>query len=107
MQGAQAPQPRVGAFKWIAAAAALLVVLVGAWFFFAARERAEPTGQVASSQESSAPEVPTELDLRKYAVTRSDQKQSDRPPLPLPRGRLSVTILLPRVRQLDGVPGGR
>ena len=95
LQGAQVPQPRVGAFKWIAAAAALLVVLVGAWFFFATRERAEPTGQVASSQESSALELRTEIDLRQYAVTRSDQKQSDRPPLPLPRGRLSVTILLP------------
>ena len=95
LQVAEHPQTGVSPLKWAAAAAALLVVLIGGWFFFAARERAEPTGQVASSQESSAPELPTELDLRKYAVTRSDQKQSDRPPLLLPRGRLSVTILMP------------
>ena len=67
---------------------------MGGWFFFVAQDRAVPTDQVAR-QESQTSELRTELDLRQYAVTRSDQKQSDRPPLPLPRGRLSVTILLP------------
>ena len=94
LQGAQAPQPAVGVFKWVAAAAAVLVALVGGWFFFVAQDRAVPTDQVAR-QESQTSELRTELDLRQYAVTRSDQKQSDRPPLPLPRGRLNVTILLP------------
>ena len=36
LQGAQAPQPRVAAFKWVAAAAATLVPLVGGWVFFVA-----------------------------------------------------------------------
>lgn len=94
LQGAQAPQRPAGAFRWVAAAAAVLVAIVGAWFFFVAQDRAAPTDQVAR-QNSPASELRTELDLRQYAVTRSDQKQSDRPPLPLPRGRLSVTILLP------------
>lgn len=95
LQVAEHPQTGVSALKWAAAAAALLVVLIGGWFFFAAGDREDPTGQIASSQESPTPELRTELDLRQYAVTRSDQKQSERPSLPLPRGRLSVTILLP------------
>lgn len=94
LQGAQAPQRPVGAFKWVAAAAAVLVTLVGGWFFFVAQDRAVPTDQVAR-QESQTPELRTELDLRQYAVTRSDQTKGDRPPIPLPRGRLSVTILMP------------
>lgn len=94
LQGAQAPQPRVAAFKWVAAAAAILVALVGGWFFFVAEDRAMPTSEIAR-QESPGPELRTELDLRQYAVTRSDQTKGDRPPIPLPRGRLSVTILMP------------
>lgn len=94
LQQAQAPQRSVGAFKWAAAAATVLVALVSGWFFFVAQDRAMPTSEIAR-QESPAPELRTELDLRQYAVTRSDQKQSDRPPLSLPRGRLTVTILLP------------
>ena len=94
MQGAQAPQRPVGAFKWVAAAAAVLVALVGGWFFFVAQDRGVPTGQVAR-EESSTSELRTELDLRQYAVPRSDEKQGDRKPLHLPRGRLSVTILMP------------
>lgn len=93
LQQTRAPQRSIGAFKWVAAAA-VLVALVGGWFFFVAEDRTVPTGQVAR-QESPAPELRTELDLRQYAVTRSDQAQSDRPPVPLPRGRLTVTILLP------------
>src|SRR5688572_9061233 len=38
LQGAQAPQRPVGAFKWIAAAAAVLVALVGGWVFFVAED---------------------------------------------------------------------
>jgi hypothetical protein len=40
-------------------------------------------------------ELRTELDLRKYAVVRSQEKAEERPPVSLPRGRLSATILLP------------
>ena len=94
LQVAQAPQRPAGAFRWVAAAAAVLVAIVGAWFFFVAQDRAAPTDQVAR-QNSPTSELRTELDLRQYAVTRSADKQTDRPPLPLYRGRLSVTILMP------------
>ena len=96
MQGAQAPQPRVGAFKWIAAAAALLVVLVGGLVLLCRDENGR-SRRVRSHRAKNRrhPNSARSLISRQYAVTRSDQKQSDRPPLPLPRGRLSVTILLP------------
>jgi hypothetical protein len=40
-------------------------------------------------------ELRTELDLRKYAVARSQEQADERPPVSLPRGRLTATILLP------------
>lgn len=94
LQDARAPQRRAGAFKWLATAAAVLVALAAGWFLLIARDRAVPTDQIAR-QESQTPELRTELDLRKYAVTRSDQEKVERQPIPLPRGRLSITVLLP------------
>ena len=83
-------RPRV---MWYATAAALLLVIAGAYFILQ-NQRSRPAVE-QPSRVSATTELRAELDLRQFAVTRNDQKPSDRPPLPLPRGRLSVTILLP------------
>lgn len=92
-QQAGVSQRRGNALRWLAAAIVLLA-LAGGWLFSVARERGVPSGQLAQ-QEPQTPAVATELDLRPYAVTRSEQKQSDRSPSRLSRGRLSITVLLP------------
>lgn len=66
------------------AAAAILVIAVAAagWFFIPG------TGSPATA-------VRAELDLRPYALMRSEGESGSRPPLALPRGRVTLTILLP------------
>jgi hypothetical protein len=86
---------------WLpAAAAAVLVAVAGGWFFFAADQAGAPPDETAAAVQT--PELRTELDLRKYTVARSEQGPAERPPLSLPRGQLSLTILLP----VGSEPGG-
>lgn len=79
--------------RWLVAAAALVLAVAGVWMFVTrspvvneAQDRA-PAAQVA--------QVRTELDLRKYSVARSEGRMAAAEPIPLPRGRLSLTLLLP------------
>jgi hypothetical protein len=64
-----------------AAAVLVLAILSGVWFMFAGRS-------------GGAPDVRAELDLRPYAQTRSDS-QVNREPLILPKGKATLTLLLP------------
>ncbi len=66
----------------IGVAAALLLVVSLGWMRFAASSR-------------QGPELRAELDLRPYAVTRGIGQRSDLPPLMLPHGRTTLTVLLP------------
>ena len=67
-------------WRTAAAAAVVLVAVTAAWFFFVGRR---------------ATELRVELDLRPYALTRSESQTADRPPLVLPRARVALTLLLP------------
>jgi hypothetical protein len=77
----------------LAAAAVLGVVIGGAWFVLrpidrgAAPPSTPPSAQVAAQS--------ARLDLRPLAVTRSEDRKPDAPPLEVPRGPVDATILLP------------
>lgn len=88
------PARSVIAIRVLAAVAAGLVIVSGAWFFFRDRSAARTTPQVAEKK-IAEPEIRAQLDLRPFAVSRSEGKTSAVTPLLLPRGRLTVTILLP------------
>jgi len=67
---------------WTAAAAAVvLVAVIAGWMLLGPR--------------SSVTEVSTELDLRPYALMRGASQRSDLAPLPLRRGHVTLTMLLP------------
>ena len=74
-----------------------LLAIAGAWWFDVSTRR--DSAQPAPAHEAAPvlAEVRTELDLRKYAASRSEQKREQQPPISLPRGRVSATILLPSV----------
>jgi hypothetical protein len=84
----------------VAAAAAVVLAAVGTWVFFTQERTVDEPEAVQTARENT--QLPTELDLRKYTVTRSDQKPGTQPVLELPRGRLDLTILLP----VGSEPGG-
>lgn len=71
-------------FVWAASAAVVLIAAGVAWMLLAGPGRRATGGT----------ELQAQLDLRPYALTRGTQR-SKLPPLSLPRGRTSVTILLP------------
>jgi hypothetical protein len=79
---------------WRAAAAAVLILgVAGAWFLLSRPDRSLPA---AGSPEVSKPvEVGAQVDLRKYTVARSDEKQAEPGPVSLPRARVKLTLLLP------------
>ena len=63
-----------------AVAVLVLAMATGLWFVVARR---------------AGPDVRAELDLRPYALTRSEATPANREPLVLPRGRATLTVLLP------------
>src|SRR5687768_15097382 len=87
--------------RWlVAAAAALMLAAVGSWLFLTQEQRVDEPQAPQMAQQTA--EVSTELDLRKYTVTRSEERPGRQPVLELPRGRLDLTILLP----VGSEPGG-
>jgi hypothetical protein len=68
-----------------AVAAVLLLAAAGAWFAVFNRQRPAPEPQTREIPATAA-ELRTELDLRKYAVVRSQEKADERPPVSLPAG---------------------
>lgn len=97
MQEEHAAQPVARAAgspgRWMApAAVAVLVVgLAGIWFFMN-RQAAPGISPIGQTQTA---ELRTELDLRKFAVTRSDQASPEPTPVSLPIGIVDLTLLLP------------
>jgi hypothetical protein len=80
---------------WVAAAAALIISAAGAVWFSMSSVRERGTPPQRSIPESQVAERRMEVDLRKYSVTRTEQQKRETEPVPLVRGRLNVTILLP------------
>lgn len=68
---------------WSTAAAAVVVLALMTTQMFGGGRRA------------TALPVHAELDLRPYALTRGSSQRADFPPLPLPRGLATLTMLLP------------
>ncbi len=91
----QVASPVVGSYRgWmaVAAVAILAVGIAGVWFFVGGRPSVtEP----ASPSQPQIAALRTELDLRKYAVTRSDQASPEATPVSLPIGVVDLTLLLP------------
>ena len=77
----------------LAAAAVVAVVIAGAWFVMRPIDRSAKAPSTTPSPQV-APQS-ARLDLRPLAVTRSEDRKADAPPLEVPRGPLEATILLP------------
>ncbi len=84
---------RASGVNWFAAAA-MLIVAIGAGSLFLLRDRGMSLAHV-SPADPQPTDVRTEVDLRRYTVTRSELSQADRVPLTLLRRRLVLTLLLP------------
>lgn len=80
---------------WVGAAAAVVLIVVGALWMVGPFRRREPPNGATLEQSSPPAEQQVRVDLRNYSVTRNDQQHRQLEPVPLARGRLRVTILLP------------
>ena len=81
--------------QWLAAAAALLMLAVGsAWLYIGTRSPSRQPAQTTSPEVAIA-KLRVELDIRRFRVFRSPQEQTERAPLVLPQGWLTLTLLLP------------
>jgi len=81
--------------RWLAAAAALLVLAVGStWFYVGAPSTLRQPARTTPPDVAIA-KLPVELDIRRFRVFRSPQEQAEPAPLVLPRGWLTLTLLLP------------
>lgn len=79
---------------WLStAAAALVLAAVGAWYLVAASH--QNSAREHSDVGLKAVELPANVDLRKYTVTRSEQAGTERQAVALPRGNVRMTIFLP------------
>ena len=81
--------------KWLAAVAALLMLAAGSvWFYAGTRSTPSQPAQTTSPEVAIA-QLPVELDLRRFRVSRSSQEKSEQLPTVLPQGWLMLTLLLP------------
>jgi hypothetical protein len=90
----QADKANARAKKLWAAAAVVILATVGAWVMLGNdRSTAPVVGQPSSGAISA--DLTARLDLRPYAVTRSDERRTEPNPVVIPQGRVTATILLP------------
>jgi len=80
---------------WVAAAAAVIIIVAGAGWFLSPSRGERGTLPQPSVQESQVAEQRTEVDLRKYSVTRNEQQKRETGPVSLARARSNLRILLP------------
>lgn len=99
MQEERSVRPVAGATsswsRWTAAAAIVLLTvgLAGIWFYMTGRM--SPTAPTAGSSSQSADVRITELDLRKFTATRSQQTDAETAPVTLPKALVDLTLLMP------------
>lgn len=78
-------------WPWLAVAAAVICMVAGgAWYF--TKSQSPPPPLIAKSQIQLPSTI---LDLRPYAVVRSDENPKSSAPLAVGRGRQNVTLVLP------------
>jgi hypothetical protein len=75
----------------IAAAALVAVATLGSWF---ALQRTD-TPDRAAQPSTQAVQQSARLDLRPLAITRSEERKLEVPPVEVPRGHVNAIILLP------------
>lgn len=85
----------IARIAWVGAVAAVVIVVVGALWMVGPLRRREPPGVLIPERSAPPAEQQVRVDLRNYSVTRNDQQPRQLEPVPLVRGRLRVTILLP------------
>lgn len=95
--GVTVEQNALAVWPWLAVAAALLCMVAGGAWYFSKSQVASPP--ISAKSQNSLPS--TILDLRPYAVVRSDSNPSSSAPLTMGRGRQNVTLVLP-VASADG-----
>jgi hypothetical protein len=88
----EAPAPVGGRWIGMAATVALVAGLAATWLVFSRSRVSQSDVSVAPSQVA---ELRTELDLRKFVVTRSEQASVPVTPVSLPIGLVDLTLLLP------------
>ena len=99
MQEERSVRPVAGATsswsRWMAAAAIVLLTagLAGIWFYVAGRT--VPVAPTSDSPSQSAEVLSTELDLRKFTATRSQQTDVETAPVTLPSALVDLTLLMP------------
>lgn len=95
-QSAQSPRrfalPRA---IWLAAVAAVILIAVGAVWMFRPSERATPPSTSVAVAKLPAVPQPLQIDLRKYSISRTDQRTPVLEPVRLMRSAMNLTILLP------------
>ncbi len=91
--GAPTPASRIASRAWMLAAAAALVVAAAGTWWLTRGESDSAAPRVASASPTTS--LRAELDLRKFAVLRSEQGADDAPPVLLPVGVVDLTLLLP------------
>ena len=81
--------------RWMAGAAVVVLTagLAGIWFYMAGRT--SPVAPTAGSPSQAAEVRTTELDLRKFTATRSQQSGIETAPVVLPTGLVNLTLLMP------------
>jgi len=83
-----------GGRRWLPAgvAAGIALALAGGWWL-TGRERLLPAPQMKVVDAGA--QLSAEVDLRRFAVLRSEQPQGEAEPVSLPRGSADLVILLP------------
>ena len=80
---------------WGAAAAAVVLLAAGSvWILRPVHNAVRPADSIAATN-STAVAQPMQVDLRKYAASRTDQQNRTGEPVTLTRSNLNLTILLP------------
>lgn len=92
---AQTAAVRPGVRRWLlGGVAAGIALLLGVGWWFTA-ERRGPSAVTQTTSVAPDAQLRAEVDLRRFAVLRSEQNQGDAEPVPLPHGSADLTILLP------------
>ncbi len=87
------PTQTDGGRRWriVAVAAGIALTIAAGWWFTRGERTQAP--QVASTAPSG--ELRAEIDLRRFAVLRSEQAQTEVEPVSLPRSNVDLALLLP------------
>lgn len=94
--GDRRPVAAPSRMPWAIAAAAVVVLgILGTTFFVSRSDRGSRVVQAPATSSPTVVSTSAQLDLRKFTVARSERTETSPEPTTIPRGRLSLTMLLP------------